>query len=150
VCAEVGDSKIVNKIFGKFKDAFAQCLRARQPDGIIGKEFRIAMLNHVGAGTGWHHNITGCFFEHADHMLCHRSGFGAHARVEGWLSATGLVGGKIHVNAEAVENVHDGFTSLRVERIDEAGDEKLNVSHASIVILNPYQTPEVCLKEFKV
>jgi len=33
-----------------------------------------------------------------------------------------------------VENVHDGFTSLRVERIDETGDEKLNASHKSIVI----------------
>ena len=44
--------------------------------------------------------------------------------------------GEVHVNVEAVENVHDGFTSLRVERIDETGDEKLDVSHESIVILN--------------
>ena len=108
------------------------------------------MFEHVGAGTRWHHNIARCFFEHADHMLYNGSSFGAQACVEGWLSATRLVAGEFHVNAEAAENVHDGFTSLRVERIDEAGDEKLNGRHASIVILNPYQTSEVCLKEFKV
>jgi hypothetical protein len=47
-----------------------------------------------------------------------------------------LVGREVHVNAEAVENVHDGFTSLRVERIDEAGDKKLDMSHEFIVIPN--------------
>jgi len=62
------------------------------------------------------------------------SRFSAQASIEGWLSATGLVAGEVHVNAEAVENVHDGFTSLRVERIDETGDEKLNMRHESIVI----------------
>ena len=48
--------------------------------------------------------------------------------------------GKVHGNTEAAENVHDGFTSLRVERIDETGDEKLNMSHESIVILNGVNT----------
>ena len=93
------------------------------------------MFEHVGAGTRWHHNIACRLFEHTNHVLCNWSGFGAQACVEGWLSATGLVRGEFHGNAQAAENVHDGFTSLRVERIDEAGDEKLNVRHVSIVIL---------------
>ena len=67
-------------------------------------------------------------------MFRNRARLCTQACVEGWLSATGLVAGEVHVNAEAVENVHDGLTSLRVERIDETGDEELNVSHVSIVI----------------
>src|SRR5258706_3324021 len=100
------------------------------------------MFDHVSAGTRWHHNITRCFFEHANHVFCNRACFCARTCVEGWLSATGLVDGKVHINAEATENVHDGFTSLRVARIDEAGDEKLNVSHESILIQFRFQNPK--------
>ena len=39
-----------------------------------------------------------------------------------------------HTNAEALENVHHGLTSLREERVDETGDEQCNarrsVGHA--------------------
>ena len=70
-------------------------------------------------------------------MFCERARFIAQACVEGRLSATGLVLGEVHGNAEAVENVHDGLTSLRVERIDETGNEELDVGHASILIQNP-------------
>ena len=106
------------------------------------------MFEHVRARTGWHHDIARRFFEDLNRVLCDGSRLRPQARVEGWLSATGLVGREVHVNAEAVENVHDGFTSLRVERIDETGDEKLNMRHASILIPNRSQTSEVCLKKF--
>jgi hypothetical protein len=53
----------------------------------------------------------------------------SQACVEGRLSAAGLLTGKIHTNAEALENVHDGFTSLREEGIDETSYEKLDLSH---------------------
>jgi hypothetical protein len=59
--------------------------------------------------------------------------FEAKPGVEIGLPAAGLVAGEVHVNAEAVENIHDCLPSLRVERIDEAGDEKLDVRHESIV-----------------
>ena len=98
--------------------------------------------------TGGHHDIARRFFEDLNRVFSDGTGFRSQACVEGWLSATGLVGREVHVNAEAVENVHDGFTSLRVERIDETGDEKLNVWHASILIPNRFQTSEVCLKKF--
>ena len=39
----------------------------------------------------------------------------AETGVELRLSAAGLFGGEVNVNAEAVENVHDGFTSFREE-----------------------------------
>ena len=53
----------------------------------------------------------------------------AQARVEVRLSATGLIAGEFHVNAEAVENVHDRLTSLRVERIDETCHKELHSCH---------------------
>ena len=134
LCAQVSDAKIVHKIFREFKDPIAQCLRARKPDRVIREEFGIIVLYHVRAGTGRHHDVAGCFFEHADGMFSDGTGFGAQACVEGWLSATGLVGREVHVNAESAENVHDRLTSLRVERIDETGHKELNMSHESIVI----------------
>lgn len=94
------------------------------------------MFEHVRARTGWHHDVARRFFEDLNRVFCDRARLRSQARVEGWLSATGLVGREVHVNAEAVENVRDGFTRLRVERIDETGDEKLNVRHVSIVIPN--------------
>jgi len=41
--------------------------------------------------------------------------------------------------AEAAENADNCLTSLRVERIDETGDEKLHSRHKSIVIRFPFQ-----------
>ncbi len=67
-------------------------------------------------------------------MFSKRARFGAQARVEVWLSAAGLVTGKVHVNAEAAENVHDCLTRLRVEGIDETGHEELHGCHESILI----------------
>ena len=95
------------------------------------------MFDHMRARTGWHDDVACCFLEHANGMFYNRTRFRAQTGVERWLSTAGLVGGEFHVKAEAVENVHDGLTSLRVERIDETGDEKLDVSHESIVIPNP-------------
>jgi hypothetical protein len=68
-------------------------------------------------------------------MLRNRSGVFSQARVEGRLSAAGLLAGEIHTDAEAAENVHDGLTSLREERIDKAGDEELDCGHKSILPL---------------
>jgi len=62
-------------------------------------------------------------------MLCHRSCFFSQACVEVRLSAAGLVAREFHVNAEAVKNIHDGLTGLRVERIDEACHEQLHSCH---------------------
>ena len=60
----------------------------------------------------------------------------AEACIELRLSAAGLLAGEVHANAEAAENVHDGLTSLREERIGQAGDEKLDGGHESILSLN--------------
>jgi hypothetical protein len=76
-------------------------------------------------------------------MLRNGARFGSQAGVEGGLSATGLVAGEVHVQAEAVENAHDRLTSFRVERIDQAGDEELDVWHATIVIRIPVNLARV-------
>src|SRR5689334_20820471 len=101
------------------------------------------MFDHVGAGTGRNDNISLCFFENSDGMLYDRAGLCPQACVECWLSAAGLIARKFHGNAETVENANDGFPCLRVERIDEASDEKLHSRHESIVIRFRFQTPKL-------
>ena len=118
---QIGDAQMIDEIFGEFKNSIAQSLRARQPIRIILKKFRVAVLKHVGAGTGGYHNITGRFFEHANRVFRNGTRLCAQTRVEVRLSAAGLVRRELHVHAQAVENVYDGLSRLRVEGIDEAG-----------------------------
>jgi len=66
-------------------------------------------------------------------MFCDSACIMAQASVELRLSATGLITGKAHVNAEAAENINDGLGCVRKERIGQAGDEKLNLGHESIL-----------------
>ena len=95
------------------------------------------MSELMGARTGGGDDIACCIFKHANGVLGDSACIPAQAGVELRLSAAGLVAGEVHVNAEAVENIHDGLTSLRVERIDKTGNEKLDVGHVSILIQNP-------------
>ena len=70
-------------------------------------------------------------------MFRNRARILAETCVELRLSAAGLLAGEVHANAEAVENVHDGLTSLREEGIGQAGDEELDGRHESILIPIP-------------
>jgi hypothetical protein len=92
------------------------------------------MFNHVRTGARGHHDITCCLLKDANHVFCNGTCLCTKTCVEVGLSATGLVGRELYVHAEAVENVHDGLTRLRVERIDETCHKELDVSHESIVI----------------
>jgi len=76
-------------------------------------------------------------------MFRDRACFDPQARIEWRLSTTGLITSEVHVNAEAVENIHDGLTRFRVERIDKASDEELDTSHESIVILIQWRDPNL-------
>jgi hypothetical protein len=69
-------------------------------------------------------------------MLHNRACFRAQTCVEGRLSAAGLSTWKVNAQAQAAENADNGFTSFRVERIDQTGDEELHGRHELIVILN--------------
>ena len=92
------------------------------------------MFDHVGTGTGRDNDIPVRFFEDADRMFHNRTRLRPQAGVEGRLSAAGLIAWKLHGETHAAENAEDGFSRLGVERIDQAGDEKLHRRHESIVI----------------
>ena len=66
-------------------------------------------------------------------MLRERTCLRVQACAEGRLSATGLVAGEVHADAEAAENADDCLASLRVERIDETCHEELDASHTLIL-----------------
>jgi len=95
------------------------------------------MFDHVRAGAGGNEDISARFFEYADRVLHDWTCFRAQTSVEGRLSAAGLVMWEVNAQAEAAENADDGFTSFRVERIDQTGDEELHGRHESIVICFP-------------
>lgn len=95
------------------------------------------MLDHVRAGTGRDDDVSVRFFEHTNGVLYDRSSLRAQTGVEGGLSTAGLIGGEVHGKVEAAENADDRLARLRVERVDEAGDEELHCRHKSIVIRFP-------------
>jgi hypothetical protein len=72
-------------------------------------------------------------------MFSDRACFDPQTCVEVGLPAAGLVGREFHAHAKAAQNVHDRLTRLRVERIDQAGDEQLDCGHISIVSPNQQQ-----------
>jgi hypothetical protein len=47
----------------------------------------------------------------------------AHAGIEGRLTAAGLTGWKINLHAGAAQHLHYSFAHLRIERVDQAGNE---------------------------
>jgi hypothetical protein len=51
------------------------------------------------------------------------------------LAAARLVGRELHIHLKALKDIHDRLARLRVERIDQAGNEKLDGSHTAIVPL---------------
>ena len=93
----------------------------------------------MGTRTGWRDNIFTCTFKYADRVLRNRACLHAQARVEVGLSTACLLGGKVHIYTQAAENIHNCFPCLRVERINETGDEKLDGGHELILSLNQKQ-----------
>jgi hypothetical protein len=87
----------------------------------------------MGAGAGGDDDIAIGFLEEADGVLGSGAGLVAQAGIEVWLAATGLIARELDAEAEAAENLNDGLTRLRVERVDEAGDEELDCDHFRIV-----------------
>ena len=134
MCAEVGDAESIDKILGEFVDAISNSLGAGQPIWIVLKQLAISMFEHVRARAGRDNNIPLRFFKNPDRMFHDGTGLCAQAGVEGRLSAAGLIAGKFYGEAETAENTDNGLTRLRVERIDQASDEKLHRCHESIVI----------------
>lgn len=134
-CAEVGDAKFVHEVFGKFKDTFAKCFCARMPLFVAFEEFKQVVSEMMRARARGCDDIPLGLLEQFDGVLCHFFRICPKTGVELRLSATGLVGGEVHADAEALENVHDGLTSFGEERIGEAGDEELDAGHVSIIRL---------------
>ena len=93
------------------------------------------MPEHMRARAGRRDNIPRCILKNFDRVFGNGARIFAQPSVEGGLPAAGLLAGEVHINAEAVENIHDGLTSLREERVDETGDEELDLSHVSILPL---------------
>jgi len=73
------------------------------------------MPEHVRARARGCDDVTRCILKNFYRMLRNGARILAKTCVELWLSATSLVMSEVHVDAEALEDVHDGFASLREE-----------------------------------
>jgi len=94
----------------------------------------------VGARTRWRDNLSARPFKYSNGVFCNRACLRAQPCIEVGLSAAGLVRSELDAHTQLLKNVDNSLTRLRVERIDEAGDEKLDSCHPSILSLN--QTPK--------
>ena len=102
----------------------------------------------MSTGTRGSDNIPFGILKNLDRVFRNRVRILAEAGVELRLSTAGLLAGEVHADAEALENVHDGLTSLREERIGQAGDEELDLSHKSILIPFRILYSAFCLPRF--
>jgi hypothetical protein len=85
------------------------------------------VADHGGARAGWYHYWPGRFFEDPDRLLGDRPDLLSHPGIEGWLPAAGLPGWDVDFNSQPLEHLYDGFSSLGVESIQEAGDKQVYV-----------------------
>lgn len=84
------------------------------------------MTNHRGARTRRNDNVAPGFLKSFDRLNRNRAGLIAQAGVKGRLSATGLFRRELDLLTNPLQNLHNGFSDLGVERVNDAGDEELD------------------------
>ena len=125
VCADVFHAKPVDEELAQFVDAGQQrCeLLAQIFVAQLLKEAGILIANHGHAGRGGNDDRFRVLID-ADKTLGLREGFGAEAGIGVHLAAAGLLGVKIEVHAEPLQQAHHRPARLRKERVVIAGDKE--------------------------
>ena len=96
------------------------------------------MPEHGSARPGWHDHRALGFFKYLNGMHGDRARLVAHPGVEGRLPAASLAGGEFYRDAGALQDFDHRLADLRVQGIDDAGDEKLDGwTHGFNCILYP-------------
>ena len=134
---QISYAQYVHNILCKFIYSFSQRHGPWEPERILLEQLRIPVFEHIGAGAGGRDNVAACPFKYPNGMLGNRTGLGSQACVKVGLPTASLIGRKLHIHSQVVENAYDCLTRLRVEGVDQAGDEKLDGGHQSILPLVP-------------
>jgi hypothetical protein len=90
-----------------------------------GKERRVVVFHHPGAGPGGHHDGD-VFMEGPDLPAGDGPGFSGKAGVVGRLPAAGLAARKDHPHTFAFDQPDGGQARLGVKRVDQAGAEEID------------------------
>src|SRR3990172_1415722 len=120
VCAQINNSQSVDQKFCKFKNTLTEAFDARKPLGILCEQFLVLMFEHMCTGSGWDDDIACGFFKYTEGMFRDPTRIGSQAGIIRGLTTTGLTAGKLHKQAEAVQDIYDGLTCAWVKRIDQA------------------------------
>ena len=67
------------------------------------------MSKVMGTRAGWRDDIPFSILKNLYGMFSNCTRICSQTRVELWLSAAGLFAGKVHTDAEAMKNIHDGL-----------------------------------------
>jgi hypothetical protein len=89
----------------------------------FGNQTGVLIANHGHARRRGDHDGLGILIK-ADEALGLGEGLAAEAGVGVHLSATGLLGGEVQIDAQPFKQTDDGAASLGVERVVIAGDEE--------------------------
>ena len=123
VGAQIGDAENVVDELGELVDAGRQSLRFRQEYGVVVEQLGVEDPDHARAGARWDHDA-GLRAERREQPLRNGLGIAPEAGVEGGLPAAGLGRRKVHVRPQAPQHPDYALAHLRVELVDDAGDEE--------------------------
>ena len=117
-------SQDLHQEFGELVGLGGQGPGLGQQFGVFGEQVQIKNAQGGGAGAGRDHNVL-AFLELFQDPLGQDAGLPVEPGVVDGLAAAGLVLGKAHGDAQPPEDVDHADTDLRIELVDDAGDEQV-------------------------
>lgn len=123
---ETLDTTDFDKELTPFVCAFCQLICSYQPIRVFTENRWIAMLDHMGTGTGGDDNRTRTSFKCEDGMLCHQACLIPEASVVGGLSATCLPIRYTNLEVFRLKGGDDGLVGISEETVYETGTQQLD------------------------
>ncbi len=121
---DVGDAEYIHEEAREFM-SFCRQFAGFQLVWLSLEEIRVKNLDHRNAGSRRPYNDLGIPEGLHGNAGC-RSGFVPIAGVEWWLTAAALALGKEHLMSKSFKHTHARPSHIRVELVDEAGNEERN------------------------
>lgn len=126
---ERADLEDIDEVFGEFESFGADPFVVGSEGGVM-EVFVVMLPDHGGAASGGGDDVI-VFPEDADEAFGEGFGGVGAAGVGHRLPAAGLCLGVIDLNAKAFEKLDRGQSDVRIELVDETGDEETDSRHVA-------------------